>query len=39
MILPSPTDLEWLQPAIAWSGAWVPSQRLGLGCGSESTRS
>ena len=31
--------LRWPQPATGWSGAWVPSQRLRLGCGCESTRS
>ena len=32
-------DLRWPQPAMAWSRAWVPSQRLGLAHSGESTRS
>ena len=31
--------LRWPQPATGWSGAWVPSQRLRLGCGCESALS
>ena len=31
------TDLRWLQPVAAWSRAWVPTQRLRPGCGSENT--
>ena len=33
------TDLQWPRPSVAWSGAWVPSWRLRLGHGNESTRS
>ena len=32
-------DLGWPWPAMAWSGVWVPSQRLGVGDGSESSKS
>ena len=31
-----PIDLGRPRPAVAWSGAWVPSRRLGLGRGGES---
>ena len=27
------SDLRWPQPAMTWSGAWVPSWGLKLGCG------
>ena len=33
------SDLRWPWPAAAWSKAWVPSQRLRPGHGSEGTRS
>ena len=31
------SDLQWPRPAVAWSGAWVPSRGLRLGRSGEST--